>query len=204
MTRFTCAENASVCWTVSGVGTIGYCLPMFWSGMMLILLFSSMLQWLPTGGMYSLKADHTGFGAVLDVGRHLLLPAVTYAAYFAAISFQLTRSKVIDTLREDFIKTAHAKGLSENEVLFGHALRNSLVPVVAVMGLNFGVMIGGSVTVETVFSWPGVGRLMYDSILSRDYPLLLGIFVIVSIGVIIANLIADLITAAIDPRIVYD
>jgi peptide/nickel transport system permease protein len=172
--------------------------------MMLILLFSATLQWLPTGGMYSLKADHSGMGLVLDVAQHLILPAATYTAYFLAISYRLTRAKVIETLREDFIKTARAKGLSETEVLFRHALRNSLVPVVAVMGLNFGVMVGGSVTVETVFSWPGIGRLMYDSILSRDYPLLLGIFVIVSIGIILANLIADLLTAVIDPRIVYE
>jgi peptide/nickel transport system permease protein len=190
--------------TVSGVAMIGYCLPMFWSGMMLILLFSAVLEWLPTGGMYSLKADHSGFGAIYDVARHAVLPAITYTAYFMAISFRLTRSKMIETMREDFIRTARAKGLTENEVLFRHALRNSLVPVVAVMGLNFGVMVGGSVTVETVFSWPGVGRLMYDSILSRDYPLLLGMFVIVSIGIILANLIGDLITAAIDPRIVYE
>lgn len=190
--------------SVSSLTMIGYCLPMFWSGMMLILVFSALLQWFPTGGMYSLKADYAGFRSTMDVARHLVLPAVTYTAYFTAIAFRLTRTKMIETLREDFITTARAKGLTEREVLYRHALRNSLVPVVAVMGLNLGIMIGGSVTIETVFSWPGIGRLMYDSILSRDYPLLLGIFVIVSIGVIIANLLSDLLTALIDPRIVYE
>jgi peptide/nickel transport system permease protein len=193
------ADNA-----LSGVAMLGYCLPIFWSGMMLILLFSSTLRWFPTGGMYSLKADPTGFGSVLDLAWHLTLPAITFSAFFVAITYRLTRAKMIETMREDYITTARMKGLKDNEILFHHALRNSMVPVVAVLGLDFGVLIGGSVTVETVFSWPGVGRLMYDSILARDYPLLLGIFIVVSIAVIIASLIADLIAAAIDPRIAYD
>ncbi len=186
---------------VSGVAMFGYCMPPFWSGMMFVVLFSSILGWFPTGGMYSLKANYKGFAFTLDVLHHLVLPALTYTAYFLAISFRLTRAKVIEALREDYITTARAKGLTETEVLYHHALRNSLVPVVAVLGLNLGVMIGGSVTIETVFSWPGIGRLMYDAIMSRDYPLLLGIFVIVSIGIIIANFIADVATVLIDPRI---
>jgi len=189
--------------TISSVSMIGYCLPMFWSGMMLILIFSLTLQWFPTGGMYSLKAEYSGLGAAVDLIRHLFLPAITYTAFFLAVSFRLTRSKMIETLREDFITTARSKGLTENEVLFRHALKVSVVPVIAVMGLNLGMMIGGSVTIETVFSWPGIGRLMYDSILSRDYPLLMGIFIMVSIGVILANLIADIVTVILDPRIRY-
>lgn len=189
--------------TISSLSMMGYCLPMFWSGMMLILVFSLLLQWFPTGGMYSLRLQYSGLGSFFDLVRHLFLPTVTYTAFFLAVSFRLTRSKMIETLREDFITTARSKGLTENEVLFRHALRNSLVPVVAVMGLNLGIMIGGSVTIETVFSWPGIGRLMYDSILSRDYPLLMGIFIVVSIGVILANLIADIVTVLLDPRIRY-
>ena len=182
---------------------LGYCLPAFWLGMMLILVFSSKLGWLPTGGMYSVRSRAEGFDRVLDVGRHLILPTIAYAAYFLAIGYRLTRAKLIETLREDYIRTARMKGASDRQVLYGHALRNALVPVIAVLGLELGVMIGGAVVVETVFSWPGVGRLMYESILARDYPLLLGIFVIVSFGVILVNLLADLAAAALDPRIVY-
>ncbi|WP_173930994.1 ABC transporter permease [Chelativorans sp. Marseille-P2723] len=188
----------------SSLAMVGYALPMFWLGMMLILVFSSQLGWLPTGGMYSLRGERTGLAMVLDMARHLVLPATAFAAYFMAMAYRLTRSKLIETLREDYIRTAHMKGLSEREVLFRHALRNSLVPVIAVMGLDLGVMVGGAVVVETVFTWPGVGRLMYDSILARDYPLLLGIFVVVSFGVIIINLLADLVAALVDPRIIYD
>lgn len=190
--------------SVSSIAMLGYCLPMFWLGMMLILIFSSTLNWLPTGGMYSLRSVETGWDLVLDVGRHLILPATAYAAYFLAMAYRLTRAKMIETLREDYIRTARMKGLSDRVVLFRHALRNAIVPVIAVMGLDFGVMIGGAVVVETVFSWPGVGRLMYESILSRDYPLLLGIFVVVSVGIIIVNLVADVLAAMIDPRIAYD
>ncbi|AZQ68310.1 ABC transporter permease [Silicimonas algicola] len=189
--------------TASSIAMLGYCLPMFWLGMMLILIFSSTLRWFPTGGMYSLRAPSEGWPRMLDIGRHLVLPALAYAAYFLAMAYRLTRAKLIEILREDYIRTARMKGLSDWSVIFRHALRNALVPVIAVMGLDFGVMIGGAVVVETVFSWPGVGRLMYESILSRDYPLLLGIFVIVSFGIILVNLIADLICAMIDPRIAY-
>lgn len=189
--------------TASSIAMVGYCLPMFWFGMMLILVFSSLLGWLPTGGMYSLRGERSGFGLILDMARHLILPATAYAAYFMAVAYRLTRGKLIETLREDYIRTAYMKGLGERDVLLRHALRNSLVPVIAVMGLDLGVMVGGAVVVETVFSWPGVGRLMYDSILARDYPLLLGIFVVISFGVIIINLLADLLAATVDPRIIY-
>ena len=189
--------------SISSLSMIGYCLPTFWTGMMLLTIFSLRLEWFPSGGMQSLKTQFTGIYSILDQVRHLFLPTVTFSAFFLAVSYRLTRAKMIEILREDFITTARSKGLTENEVLFRHALRNSLVPVIAVMGLNLGVMIGGSVTIETVFSWPGIGRLMYDSILSRDYPLLLGIFIVVSIGVILANLVADIITVILDPRIEY-
>lgn len=187
----------------STVAMLGYCLPAFWLGMMLILVFSSILGWLPTGGMYSVRSNTEGFARVIDIGKHLVLPAIAYAAYFLAMGYRLTRAKLIETLREDYIRTARMKGASDRRVLYHHALRNALVPVIAVLGLELGVMIGGAVVVETVFSWPGVGRLMYDSILSRDYPLLLGTFVIVSFGVIIVNLLADLVAVALDPRIAY-
>jgi len=189
--------------SISSFSMIGYCLPMFWTGMMLLTIFSLRLEWFPSGGMQSLKTEFSGIYSMLDLVRHLFLPTVTFSAFFLAVSYRLTRAKMIEILREDFITTARSKGLTENEVLFRHALKNSLVPVIAVMGLNLGVMVGGSVTIETVFSWPGIGRLMYDSILSRDYPMLLGIFIIVSIGVILANLVADIITVILDPRIEY-
>lgn len=182
---------------------IGFSVPVFWLGQLLMLLFSVGLGWLPPQGMQSIREEYTGLRYYLDIGAHLILPALALSTRFLAINARLTRSSMLDALGREFITTARAKGLPELRVILHHGLRNALLPVVTVMGLNLGFLFAGSALVETVFGWPGVGRLLFDSISTRDYPILLGIFVVVALTVIIANLLTDLAYAVLDPRIRY-
>jgi peptide/nickel transport system permease protein len=181
----------------------GYSMPVFWLGQLALITFSLHLGWFPSQGMYSLRAPAQGWGRVLDVLHHLALPAFTYSLYHLALIFRLTRIKMQETLSLDFIVTARAKGAPEGRVVYGHALRNALLPVVTVIGMNFGFMLAGSVLTETVFAWPGMGRLLYEAIQARDYPVLMGLFTVLSLMVIAANVVTDLVYAAIDPRVVY-
>jgi len=181
----------------------GYSMPVFWLGQVLLIVLAVQLDLFPAGGMYSLRAPSEGVGRVLDVAHHLVLPALTYGVYHLTLVFRLTRTKMEETLLLDFITTARAKGVSERGVVYRHALRNAIMPVVTVMGVNFGFMLAGSVLTETVFGWPGIGRLMYDAILARDYPVLMGIFALVSVMVIVTNLLVDFVYALVDPRVVY-
>ena len=181
----------------------GYSMPVFWLGQLLLIVFALKLDWFPAQGMQSIRAPAEGFGRVLDIAHHLVLPAVTYSLYHLALLFRLTRAKMQDVLAQDYIQTARAKGLSETQTLIGHALPNALLPIVTVLGLNFGFMLAGSVLTETVFAWPGTGRLLYEAILARDYPLLMGLFVCLSCMVVLVNVATDLAYALIDPRVVY-
>ena len=181
----------------------GYSMPVFWLGQLLLIVFALKLDWFPAQGMQSIRAPAEGFGRVLDIAHHLVLPAVTYSLYHLALLFRLTRAKMQDVLAQDYIQTARAKGLSETRTLIGHALPNALLPIVTVLGLNFGFMLAGSVLTETVFAWPGTGRLLYEAILARDYPLLMGLFVCLSSMVVLVNVATDLAYALIDPRVVY-
>jgi len=185
------------------VSLAGYSMPLFWLGQMFILVFAVYLGFLPASGMQNLRLDLIGIDHLIDLLRHLVLPAVTLGVIQLAIITRLTRTKMLEELREDYIVTARAKGLSEMSVTFGHALKNALIPVVTVVGLTVGLMLSGAVLTETVFSWPGIGRLTYDALFARDYPLLLGIFSIVSISVVIVQIITDLVYAVLDPRIRY-
>lgn len=179
----------------------GYSMPVFWLGQLLLIVFALQLGWFPAQGMYSLRAPSAGWGRIVDVLHHLVLPAFAYSIYHLALIFRLTRVKMQETLTLDFITTARAKGVSETRVVYFHALRNAILPVVTIIGLNFGFMLAGSVLTETVFAWPGTGRLMYEAIMARDYPLLLGLFTFLSVMVIVANIVTDLIYALIDPRV---
>jgi peptide/nickel transport system permease protein len=185
------------------VALAGYSMPVFWLGQIMLLVFSLHLAMFPTQGMMSLRAPREGIGMVMDVAHHLVLPVATYSVYHLALVFRLTRVKMQETLALDFITTARAKGLPERRVVYGHALRNAMLPVVTVIGLNFGFMLAGSVLTETVFAWPGTGRLLFDAIQARDYPLLMGLFTVLSVMVILANVLTDIIYALIDPRVVY-
>lgn len=187
---------------ISLLALVLYATPVFWLGLMLVLLFSIQLEWLPAFGYVDMRAGELSrVGYALDVAKHLLLPAITLAAIYMAIYARLMRASVIEVAAEDYIKTARAKGLKEGAVLRGHMLRNASLPVITFAGIQVGAMIGGAVVVETVFSWPGLGRLTFDAVTSRDYPVLLGLFLVMSVLVIFVNLLTDLIHRLVDPRL---
>lgn len=181
----------------------GYSMPVFWLGQLLLLVFALHHPWFPVQGMVSLRAPSEGWGRVANILHHLVLPAIAYSIYHLTLVYRLTRVKMMDTLAQDYVTTARAKGVGEGRVVFRHALPNALVPIVTVIGYNLGFMLAGSVLVETVFGWPGMGRLMFEAIGARDFPLLLGLFVVVSFFVIVGNVLTDLVYALIDPRILY-
>jgi len=188
---------------VSVGALVVYATPVFWLGLMLIVLFSIQLGWLPSGGMVDVRKSNTGIAYALDVARHLVLPVVTMALFYVAIYTRLMRASMLEVYSLDFITTARAKGVPERSIAWRHAARNALLPVVTLAGLQFGHLLGGSVLVETVFGWPGLGRLVFDSLLQRDLNLLLGILFVSSVVVVLANLAADLTYGLLDPRIVH-
>jgi peptide/nickel transport system permease protein len=196
--RSSLAENATTFLAIAG-----YSMPAFWLGQILLIIFSLHLGWFPSQGMMSMRVRETGLWAVLDTLHHLVLPALTWAAYHVTIIFRLTRSKMLETLSQDFIITARGKGLDRRAILYRHALPNAILPVVTVLGVNVGFMLAGSVLVETVFAWPGMGRLMFEAVSARDYPVLLGLFLVISVMVVLANLVTDIVYALIDPRVTY-
>jgi peptide/nickel transport system permease protein len=177
-----------------------YATPVFWLGLMLVLLFSVTLGWLPPFGYETINVQLSPLEHALDIAQHMIMPVISLAAIYLAIYARLMRSSIIEVAQQDFIKTARAKGLSGPSIVVGHMLRNALVPVVTVAGMQAGALVGGAVVIETVFAWPGLGRLTFDALLQRDYPVLLGIFLILSIVVIALNLLTDLIYRLIDPR----
>lgn len=188
---------------LSTMALVVYAMPAFWLGLMLIVLFSITFGILPSGGMTDVRANYTGLDYALDVARHLVLPVITMALFYVAIYTRLMRASMLEVLTLDFITTARAKGVPERRIAWRHAARNALLPVVTLAGLQFGHLLGGSVLVETVFGWPGLGRLVFDSLLQRDLNLLLGILFISSVVVVLANLAADLTYGFLDPRIVH-
>ncbi|NBV61700.1 MAG: ABC transporter permease, partial [Rhodobacteraceae bacterium] len=178
---------------VSVFATVGYAVPVFWTGIMLIILFASVLPIFPVEGMQSVRLrDAPWHVQVLDVAHHLVLPAFTLAVIYLAQYARLSRASMLEVLGSDYIRTARAKGASERTVLFHHALRNAALPILTVAGLQFGNLISGALLVETVFNWPGMGRLAFDSILRRDYPTIMGVLFFASAMVVVANLLTDL------------
>ncbi|MDN2565586.1 ABC transporter permease [Aquibium sp. A9E412] len=187
--------------TVAVLSTVGYAAPVFWTGIMLTILFASMLPLFPVEGMVSARFDGNAFDYALDVAHHLVLPALTLGIIFLAQYARLSRAAMIEVLGADYVRTARAKGVRERSVVFKHALRNAVLPILTVAGLQFGNLISGALLVETVFNWPGMGRLAFESILRRDYPLLLGVLFFSALMVIVANLLTDLSYRLADPRI---
>jgi len=186
---------------ITVIALVFYATPLFWVALMAILLFSVNLGWLPAFGMQSVGQNLTGLAAIGDVARHLVLPAVTLGLFYMAVYARLTRASMLEVADMDFVKTARAKGLPPARVTRNHILRNAILPVVTFAGLQAGHLVGGAVLTETVFAWPGIGRLAFDALLQRDYNLLLGIFFVTSAMVILFNLITDLIYTLVDPRI---
>jgi peptide/nickel transport system permease protein len=175
--------------------------PIFWVGLMLVLVFSVWLDWLPSFGMNTVGAGYTGWAAVADTARYLVLPALTLGLFYMAVYARLTRASMLEVASQDFVRTARAKGVPEGRILCRHILRNALLPVITYAGIQAGQLIGGSILVETVFAWPGVGRLAFDALLARDYQLLLGVFLCTSVLTVMFNLVTDVVYAWVDPRV---
>ncbi|MEZ2410341.1 ABC transporter permease [Bosea sp. RCC_152_1] len=178
-----------------------YSIPGFWIGLMLIVVFSVRLGWLPSGGSETIGAGLTGVEGLLDRLRHMVLPGTSLALFYVAIYARLTRAAVLEVSSRDFVRTAAAKGLSRTEIASRHILRNALLPVTTLAGMHFGGILGGAVVVETVYSWPGLGRLAFEAVMRRDFNVLLGILLLSSLLVIFVNMVVDLVQAWLDPRI---
>ena len=186
---------------ISTVGLIFYATPSFWFGLMAIVVFSIYLQWLPAGDFEEVALNLSGFARTLDIASHLVLPTLTLGLIFLAIYLRIMRASMLEVLSLDFVRTARAKGLDETRVVVRHVLRNALLPMVTLIGLQAGTMLGGSVVVESVFSLPGLGRLAYESVVQRDLNTLLGIVFVSALLVIVVNFLVDLAYARLDPRI---
>lgn len=186
---------------LSAASLLLYSAPGFWVGLLLIVLFSVTLGWLPSGGAETMASSATGLAALGERLGHLVLPAASLALFYVAVYARLTRVAMLEVAHEDHVRTAHAKGLSRRAVAVGHVLRNALVPVTTVAGMHLGGMLGGAVVIETVYGWPGLGRLAMDAVTGRDFPVLLGILLLSSFLVILANAAIDLLHAALDPRV---
>lgn len=186
---------------ISTIALIFYATPVFWTGIMLVVVFSVWLDWLPVGGMVSVEKGYGGIAHVKDVARHLVLPAATLGSFYLAVYARLMRAAVIEVQGQDFVRTAIAKGVRPGRVARRHVLRNALLPIVTMLGVQIGSVLGGAILVETVFSWPGLGRLAFEALFQRDLNLLLGILLCSSVVVVVVNAAVDLLYTILDPRI---
>jgi peptide/nickel transport system permease protein len=186
---------------ISMLGLVFYATPSFWFGLMGIFVFAVWLQWLPSGGFESIELSLHGLARTFDIAWHLALPTTTLALIFLAIYLRIMRAAMLEVSTQDYVRTARAKGVGETAVVVRHMLRNALLPMVTLIGLQAGTMLGGSVVVESVFSLPGLGRLAYDAVVQRDLNTLLGIVFVSALLVITINFIVDLLYARLDPRI---
>ena len=180
---------------------LGAALPAFWLAQVLVIVFAGGLGWLPVQGMTTARANATGLAYALDVARHLTLPVAALTVLQLTLVTRLTRAGLLEALAEEYVRTARAKGIAEQRVLATHVLPNALLPVVTLVGSHFGTLLTGAVLTEIIFAWPGLGRLLFDATLARDYPLLMGIFLMASLSVILANLLTDLAYGLLDPRV---
>jgi peptide/nickel transport system permease protein len=195
------AKRGAADLTLSTLSIVGISIPYFWLAQIILIIFAVWLGVFPLGGMVSVGHEYQGLQYFIDVVYHLTLPAMTLAIFNIAFTTKITRGSVQEALTQDYILTARAKGIPESRVVFRHALRNALIPVVTYTGFNTGVLLVGAILTETVFAWPGMGSLLYDSIRLRDYPVVLGIFIYGSIIVVLANLLVDILYGILDPRI---
>lgn len=186
---------------ISIFALITYATPLFWVGLMLIVVFSLNLGWFPTSGMENIAMFYEGWDRVWDIAHHLVLPTITLSLFYLALYTRLMRASMLEQAGQDYVTTARAKGLTERRIMFVHVLRNALLPVVTMAGVQVGALIGGSVIVESVFAWPGLGMLAFEALFSRDLNLLLGIFLLSALLVVAVNLVVDIIYSTLDPRI---
>jgi peptide/nickel transport system permease protein len=188
---------------VSTTALVGYALPVFWLAQLAMLTIAFRTGWFPVQGMTDARANYTGWAHVADVARHLVLPALVLAVSEVALITRIARTGILTQMNSDYVRAAQAKGLSRTGALLRHALRNALLPVVTVVGTRIGFLFSGAVLVETVFGWPGLGRLVLTAAETRDHPVLLGMVVLVAFSLVLANLVTDLVYARVDPRIRY-
>ena len=186
---------------ISVFALVSYATPLFWVGLMMIVVFSLRLGWFPTSGMENFAAFHTGWDRVLDIAHHLVMPVITLSLFYLALYTRLMRASMLEQAGMDYVTTARAKGLTERRIVFVHVLRNALLPVLTMAGVQVGALIGGSVIVESVFAWPGLGMLAFEALFARDLNLLLGIFLLSALLVVAINLVIDLLYSFLDPRI---
>ena len=200
---YVCVVHASprVDSVVRAVASITYSAPVFWTGQLLMIGVSVRLGWLPVGGMTSARPAGSGFASAFDVARHLVLPAITLALPFLAVVVRVSRASLIETLREPFMNAAYARGLSRNQLVYRHASRLAVIPVVALVGQHAAQLAAGAALTESLFGWPGVGYLILHASLHRDYPLVTAAFIVISIGVVFFNTAADAMCAWLDPRV---
>lgn len=190
-------------YVISAVSMMGYSTPPFWLGIIFIVVFASSLRWLPTQGMYTLGAGARGLAHALDVAAHMVMPLGVLVWWYLAAFARLTRASMLEESRKPYLMTARMKGLSEGRVVYRHALRNAARPVLTILGLHLGTMFAGAVMTEVVFAWPGMGRLTFNAIIQHDYPVVLGVFIVIGTAVVLANLAVDLLYVVLDPRIRY-
>jgi peptide/nickel transport system permease protein len=186
---------------ISIFALITYATPLFWVGLMLIVVFSLNLGWFPTSGMENIAMFYSGWERVVDIAHHLVLPTITLSLFYLAIYTRLMRASMLEQYGQDYVTTARAKGVTERRIVFVHILRNALLPVVTMAGVQVGALIGGSVIVESVFAWPGLGMLAFEALFARDLNLLLGIFLWSALLVVAVNLVVDIVYSTLDPRI---
>lgn len=182
---------------------IGISIPSFFFGMLLLKIFAFDLQLLPVSGMTTVGEDYKGIGAVIDIVKHMVMPCIVLALMNTSSLLRYTRSAMIENIGKDFIKTARAKGLTKNRAMIKHGFRNSLIPIVTIICMEIPTIFSGALITETIFVWPGIGRLNYDAVLNRDYPLIMGILMIMAIIILLSNILADLLYGIVDPRIRY-
>ena len=180
---------------------VGYSMPVFWTGYLLIIAFASNVRWFPIAGMRDVRFEGNRFEEWLDIAHHLVLPALTLGLIYLAQYSRLSRASMLEVLQSDYVRTARAKGLAERKVVYKHALRNAVIPVITIAGLQFGALLSGALLVETVFNWPGLGRLAADSVFQRDAPVLLGVLICSAALVVVINILTDVVYRMIDPRI---
>jgi len=190
-------------YTIGGLSLVGYSTPPFWLGIIFIVIFASHLRWLPTQGMTTLGGDQQGLTFAIDVARHMALPTGVLAWWYLAAFARLTRASMLEESGKPYLMTARMKGLPERHVVYRHALRNAAKPILTILGLQLGTMLAGAVMTEVVFAWPGMGRLLFTAIIQHDYPVVLGIFILVGTVVVLTNLAVDLLYLVVDPRIRY-
>ncbi len=186
---------------VTVLALIGFAMPAFWTGLLLLILIGVQFDFFPVSGIHDVDFEGNWIESWLDIGQHLILPALTLGIIYLAQYSRLSRASMLEVLESDYVRTARAKGLSERSVVFKHGLRNGIIPVVTILGLQFGAVLSGAILVESVFAWPGLGRLAFEAVTRRDTPVLLGVLLLVSISVIVANLLTDVLYRIIDPRI---